>query len=94
MVEQEAAAMGLCLEPNLDDACHMELINDERSDSERTTSVRKAAKMSRRFVDERVSVQEGAERPLETGDEPNCCSTTWEGSRFAAWLAGGDVAGG
>lgn len=55
VVGASAATMGLCLEPDVEDACHVELCEDVASDPEHSRSVRKAAKMAKAFVEEKVS---------------------------------------
>lgn len=65
--------MGLCLEPGVEDACHVDLCEDEASDPEHSRSVRKAAKMAKAFVEEKVSSLGRVQTTKQAGSERNCC---------------------
>lgn len=70
--------MGLCLEPDVEDACHVDLYEDESNDPGHSRSIRKAAKMAKVFVEEKVSPLRLVETTSKARSESYCCRRTWK----------------
>lgn len=69
--------MGLCLEPDVEDACRVELYEDEANDPGHSRSVRKAAKMAKVFVEEQVSSLGVVQTTKKERNECCCCRRMW-----------------